>query len=433
VASVPSSAAELTVSVERHPGSQVELSVEAPASEVDSAVQQALRRLSGQVRLPGFRPGKAPAALVERAVGWDAIRQEAADKLIPTLYLRALAQAGVEAVGDPEELNVVDFERGKPATFTVKVTVKPEIDLGDYTSIRVEDETTEITDEKLDLALEEVRKGHAELVEVTDRPSQAADVVTATLSMSRDGEVVAEPEERDVELDREKVLPALVEGILGLGTGESGSTEVVLPDDYSREELRGATVVFNITVNRIRERVLPPLDDSLAVLDKNGETLDELREHYRTVLTETAERIDRERYEAQVLTAFRDSVSFDVPEVMIDREIDRQIRDTEMRLAQAGMRFDRYLEYTGQTMEKLRGEAREPATMRVKLELVLDTLAAAEGIEVDHSQVEREVERLAGGRKLGHEDLHRLEHAAERDLRYRGAAERAVEIARGEG
>ncbi|HEX3606867.1 MAG TPA: trigger factor [Candidatus Dormibacteraeota bacterium] len=433
MASVPSSAPELTVSVERQPGSQVQLSVEAPASEVETAVQQALRRLSGQVRLPGFRPGKAPATLVERAVGWDAVRREAADKLIPTLYLRALAQAGVQAVGDPDELEVGDFERGKPVTFTARVTVQPEIELGDYPSIRVDEEVTEITEEKLDTALEEVRKGHAELVEVDDRPAQAGDVVTAVLGMVRDGEVLAEPEERDVELDREKVLPGLVEGILGLSIGESSSSEVVLPEDYSREELRGATVTFDATVNKIRERRLPPLDDNLAVIDKNGETLEELREHYRKVLAEAAERIDRERYEAQVLTAFRDSVSFDVPDMMIEREIDRQLRDTEMRLAQAGMRFDRYLEYTGQTIDKIRGEAREPATMRVKLELVLDALATAEGIEVDHSQIDREVERLAGGRKLNHEDRHRLEHAAERDLRFRGAAERAVEIARGEG
>jgi trigger factor len=433
VASVPSSAAELSVSVEPQPGSQVELAVEAPASEVDTAVQQALRRLSGQVRLPGFRPGKAPAVLVERAVGWDAVRREAADKLIPTLYLRALAQAGVEAVGDPEELEVGDFERGKPITFKARVTVKPEVELGDYSTIRVGEEITEIDEEKLDAALEEVRRGHAELVEVTDRPAQAGDVVTATLGMSRDGVRVAEPEERDVELDRDRVLPGLVEGILGLSIGESSSSEVVLPDDYSAEELRGATVVFDITVNRIKERRLPPLDDSLAVLDEHGETLDELRAHYQQVLTETAERLDRERYEGVVLTAFRDSVSFDVPEVMIEREIDRQLRDTEARLAQAGMRFDRYLEYTGQTLEQIRGEAREPATMRVKLELVLEALAAAEGIEVDHSQVDREVDRLAAGRTLSHEDRHRLEHAAERDLRFRGAAGRAVEIARGEG
>lgn len=433
MASVPSSAAELSVSVEPQPGSQVELAVEAPASEVDTAVQQALRRLSGQVRLPGFRPGRAPAVLVERAVGWDAVRREAADKLIPTLYLRALAQAGVEAVGDPEELEVGDFERGKPITFKARVTVKPEVELGDYSTIRVDEEITEIDEEKLDAALEEVRRGHAELVEVTDRPAQAGDVVTATLGMSRDGVRIAEPEERDVELDRDRVLPGLVEGILGLSVGESSSSEVVLPDDYSAEELQGATVVFDITVNRIKERRLPPLDDSLAVLDEHGETLDELRAHYQQVLTETAERLDRERYEGAVLTAFRDSVSFDVPEVMIEREIDRQLRDTEARLAQAGMRFDRYLEYTGQTLEKIRGEAREPATMRVKLELVLEALAAAEGIEVDHSQVDREVDRLAGGRTLSHEDRHRLEHAAERDLRFRGAAGRAVEIARGEG
>jgi len=433
VASVPSSASELTVSVDRQPGSVVQLSVEAPATEVETAVQQALRRLAGQVRLPGFRPGKAPTALVERAVGWDAVRREAADKLIPALYLRALAQAGVDAVGDPEELEVVDLERGKPVSFTAKVTVKPEVDLGDYASLRVEEEITEITEEKLDAALEEVRKGHAELVEVTDRPAHAGDVVSCTLSMSRGGEPIGEPEERDIELDRERVLPGLVDGILGLEVGGSSSSEVVLPDDYSREELRGASVVFDVTVTGIKERRLPPLDDTLAVLDKHGETLEELREHYRTVLTEAAERLDRERYEAAVLTALRDSVAIDVPEAMVDREIDRQLRDTELRLAQAGMRFDRYLEYTGQTLEKVRGEAREPAVARVKLELVLEALAAAEGIEVDQSQVDREVDRLAGGRRLSHDDRHRLAHAAERDLRFRGAAERAVEIARGQG
>lgn len=433
MASVPSSAAELNVSVERHPGSQVQLSVEAPAAEVDGAVQQALRRLGGQVRLPGFRPGRAPAALVERAVGWDSVRREAADRLIPTLYLRALAQAGVEAVGDPEELTVGDFERGKPVTFTVRVTVKPEVDLGDYHSLRVEETRTEITEEKVDAAIEEVRREHSELVEVTDRPSEAGDLLTATMTMFRDGEPLGEPEERDVELDRDRVLPALVDSLLGRHAGDRISTEMVLPDDYSREELRGATVTVEATVQRVRERRLPPLDDSLAVLDKHGETLQELRDHYRTVLTETAERMDRDTHREAVLTALRDSVSFDVPDAMVERAIDRQLRETELRLARAGLRFDRYLEYTGQTVEKLRGEAREGAVARVKLELILDALAAAEGIEVDQSQVDREVEQLAGGRRVSGEERQRLEQAAERDQRLRGAIDRAVEIARGEG
>jgi trigger factor len=400
---------------------------------VDGAVQQALRRLGGQVRLPGFRPGKAPAALVERAVGWDSLKREAADRLIPTLYLRALAQAGVEAVGEPEELELGDFERGKPVTFTVRVTVKPEVELGDYRSLRVEETRTEVTEEKVDAALEEVRREHSELVEVTDRPSQSGDMLTCTLTMIRDGERLGEPEERDVELDRDRVLPGLVDSLLGLAAGASTSSEVVLPDDYSREELRGATVTFEATVHKIRERRLPPLEDSLAVLDKHGETLEELRDHYRTVLTETAERMDREGYQAAVLSALRDSVSFDVPDAMVEREIDRHLRETEMRLARAGLRFDKYLEYTGQSLEKLRGEAREGAVARVKLELVLDALATAEGIEVDQSQVDREVEQLAGGRRLSAEERHRLEHAAERDQRLRGAAERAVEIARGQG
>jgi trigger factor len=430
----PTETTELSVTVERKPGSLVELRVEAPPGQVDAAVAAAIRRLGGRIRIPGFRPGKAPAAIVERVMGWEAIKQEAADALLPDMYSRALDQENVDPVGEPE-VKLGELERGQPFSFTATVTVLPEVDLGDYAAeLRVEPETTEITDERVDEVIEELRRRHSDLVRVEDRPVQAGDVLRATLTMRRDGEVIGgEQEERDVEVDRERLLPGMADALLGLDAGETHTVSVTLPDDYSREELRGARVDIEVTVHEIRERHLPPLDDELARLDKHGETLAELRDHYRQRLAEVAEVEDRERYESQVLQALRELVRIDVPEVLVDREIDNQLAEMQMQLAQAGLQLERFLEYSGQTVEQVRGERREGAVQRVKLDLALQALATAEGIEVDEADVEREEKRLATGRKLTAEQRRRLHRSVHHDLLLRGAAQRAVEIARGEG
>jgi trigger factor len=425
---------ELSVTAERKPGSLVELRIEAPAAGVETAVTAAIRRLGGRVRIPGFRPGKAPAQIVERVLGWEAIKQEAVDALLPDMYSRALEQEDVDPVGEPE-VKLGELERGQPFAFTATVTVLPEVELGEYAQeLRVDEEPTEITDERVDEVIEELRRRHSDLVRVEDRPVQSGDVLRATLTMRRDGEVMGgEQEERDVEVDRERLLPGLADALIGLDAGQSHTVEITLPDDYSREEMRGAKVQVEVQVHEIRERHLPPLDDELAKLDEHGSTLDELREHYRGRLVEVAAREDEERYEAAVLQALRDRVDIDVPEVLVEREIDNQLTEMSVQLAQAGLQLDRFLEYSGQNLEQVRGERREGAVQRVKLDLALQALAKAEGVEVDEADVEREEKRVAAGRKLTADQRRRLHRSVHQDLLLRGAAQRAVEIARGEG
>jgi trigger factor len=418
----------MTVTLERKAASQVALQVEATADEVEAAVQASLKRLAGRVRIAGFRPGKAPAAMVERAVGWETIRHETVDHLVPDLYQRAVDETGVEPVGDPE-LDLGELERDQPLKFTATVTVKPEVDLRDYLTLRVPMETTEITDETIDQAIQEARRRHSEVADV-DRAAQAGDVIRLTLVMRRGDEILtgADGEERELELDREQVIPAIVDGVIGLTAGESRSFETTLPQDYGQEELRGATVTIDVTVHAVRERTLPPEDDALAVLDGHGPTLEDLREHYRTALAVEAADADRERHEGAALEALRDYVRVDVPETMIEREIDRQLADLEYRLASLGLPLDRYVEMSGQTMAALRIERREAAASRVRLELALDALAVAEGIEVDETQVEREARAVAEGRKVDAEQRRRLEDLARRDLRRRAAGQRLLEI-----
>src|ERR1700686_3156432 len=171
----------MTVTLERKAASQVALQVEATAGEVDAAIEASLKRLASRVRIPGFRPGKAPTAMVERAVGWETIRHETVDHLVPELYRRAVDETGVEPVGDPE-LDLGELERDQPLKFTATVTVKPEVDLRDYLTLRVPMETTEITEESVDQAIQEARKRHSDLADV-DRAAQAGDVIRCTLVM----------------------------------------------------------------------------------------------------------------------------------------------------------------------------------------------------------------------------------------------------------
>jgi trigger factor len=423
--------AELGVTIERLPGSQVSLRVEVPAASVEDAVDHAVRHLARRVRLPGFRPGKAPVPMVERAVGWPAVTRETLDEFVPAWYSAALSQGRIDAVGDPD-LTLGDLERGAPFTFTATVTVTPEVELGDYTAIRVDEPRTEITDERVDEAIEEVRRRHGELTPV-ERPAEHGDVLRASMVMRRGGEVVGgSEEERDVELDRDRLLPGLADGLIGLEAGGAHTVAITLPDDYPQEEMRGVEVGVDVSVSAVRERTLPPLDDSLAALEGGSATLAEMRDRLRTRLEEQAAAEDAERFEAEVLERFRDSAVIDIPEVMVDREVDRQVRDMELRLAQMGMRLDRYLELSGETIEQVRGTRREGAVQRVKLELVLQALAEAEGLDIDEADVEREEARLAGDRKLGGDQQRRLHMAAHRDLLLRAAAQRAMEIARGE-
>ena len=425
---------DISVAVDRQPASRVRLRVEAPAERFDAAVSDALRRLAGRVRLPGFRPGKAPAAMVERAVGWEAVRQEAVDALLPELYGSALEQADIHPVDEPDvELSPV--ERGQPFVFTATVTVRPDVDLGDYLSLRVDVPATVVTDEQVEEMIEELRRRNSELRDV-ERPAQAGDVLRCSLVMRRGEELLSGDDEndRDLDIDRERLLPGLADALIGLDAGQERSFSLTLPEDFSREELRGAVVDVDVRVAAVRERILPPLDDSLAAFDDDhGSTLDELRADYRRRLEEVTAERDREALEAAALEKLRDSAVIDLPDSMVEREIDRQVADLEMRLQQMGMPLDRYLEYTGSTIEKLRGERREAAVQRLRLELALDALAAAEGIEVDEAAVVREELRLIEGRKVTPQQRRRLHQAAHVDLARRAAGERLLEIARGEG
>lgn len=425
--------AVLEVTLERAAGSEARIEVTAPPEEVDRALMRAAAQLGLRVKLPGFRPGKAPAAVVERAVGWPALQQEAIDLLLPELYDRAVRQVDVEPVASPE-IPEVSLERGAPFHFTASVVIRPEVILGDYRSIHVDLETKPVPDEDIEGTLEELRQRYAQLQDGGEREVREGDVVTARLTMRHGDELVGTPDqEQELDLQRGGLLPGMAEQLLGAPVGgEPVEVTITLPEDYSREELRGEMVTITAQVTRVQQKELPPLDDNLAVIAGHGETLEELRqfiaEQIQADLTAQAER-DRERKALELLGAM---TTAEIPAAMVQQEVDRELRDMDSQLRQAGISLEALISAQGKTMEELREERRQPAADEVRLELALEEVARRESIEVDDQELDAALAQLLS-RGTAADVRRRMREPLRRQMVRGKARDLVLRLARGDG
>ena len=368
------------------------LSVEVPADQVSKSIDQAYSRLAPRVRIAGFRPGKAPRPMVEREIGWPTLRQEALDLLLPTAYDAALDEAGLDPIDVPR-VEVEQFDRGQPMRFRATVSIKPEITLKDYKDIRVPRPRTEIVGKDVDEAVERLRARFAELHDV-DRPVQAGDFLTVDTHILRGGATLVGESQTDaqLEVDKDRLIPGLAEGLIGQRLNETRDIRLKLPEDYPKKDLAGADVTFRVTVKGIKERQLPPLDDELARQVGRGQTLEELRQELHDELQEAAHTADEQRFENDMLKALDERMEVEVPEALIEREVNRDIRELETRLQeQLGMRLDSYLQQTNSSLDVLRAERRPRAVQKVRLELALETVAEREGLTVSDAEVDQAV------------------------------------------
>ena len=383
--------AAVKVDTERKPGSQVVLSVEVDADQVSKSIEQAYSRLAPRVRIAGFRPGKAPRPMIEREIGWPALRQEALDLLLPTAYNSALDEAGLDPIDVPR-VEVQQFDRGQTMRFTATVSVKPEITLKEYKDIRVPRPRTEIGDVDVDGAIERLRGRFAELHAV-ERPVQAGDFLTVDTHILKSGAVLIGESQTDaqLEVDRERLIPGLAEGLTGQAIGESRDIRLTLPADYPKKDLAGSDVIFRVTVKSIKERRLPALDDALARQVGRGQTVAELRQEVRDELQEAAHQADEQRFENDVLKALDERMEAEIPEALIDREVNRRLRELELRLQEQGVKMERYLAYTNSSLDVMKAEQRPQAVQKVRLELALETVAEREGLTVSDGEIEEAV------------------------------------------
>lgn len=365
---------DVSVVTENLPGSQLGLTIEVPQEQVDGAYERVVQRLSQRVKIGGFRPGKAPRALVEARLGPAAIREEVIDFLVPRAVDQALKEREIEAIDRPQ-VEIQELERGRPARFTAKVSIWPEVTLPDLDSLQVERRTTEVTDETVEERVRELRDRLAE-VEPVEREAQPGDVVVGDLRVTVDGnEVPSESRTAsEIELREGVVIPELMAALPGKKTGDVAVAEVTMPEEHPDAELRGKPARLEVTVQGVKQKNVPELTDEIASQLSNGEqtTAAELREATRRDLLEQASRLDELAFEQAAVKALVEAAQVDVPESLVHREIDREIEDLERRLSRRGLLLDRYLEYLNKTPEEYHEELHPDAEARVRTDVVLE-------------------------------------------------------------
>ncbi|MGE5361191.1 MAG: trigger factor [Bacteroidales bacterium] len=366
------------------------LNVEIPSTQVDAEIDRITRTYSKAARIPGFRPGKVPQRLVRQRFR-EQILHDVAHELIPRAVDDALRAKGVEPVDTPDIRDVV-VEEGQPLKFTATFETVPPIEPGDCHEIRLTRKSAEVSDQSVEEALEQLRQRAARFEPVEDRGIGAGDNVVVDLSRQTAGSEQADTHDNvSVEVGAAVNPPGFDQELTGMQVGEKKSFDVQYPGDYAIAELAGTTVHYTVSVKTIRRRVVPALDDEFAKDLGEFVTLDDLRARVRGDLQQNAEQDADRQVRADLMKQLAGRVAFDVPEALVEREIDRRIEDFVRRLLEQQVDPRR----TNIDWEEMRKSQREPALESVRAALVLDEVSRREGLAVTEAEVEQEVSRYA--------------------------------------
>ena len=398
-------ASPISTSVTELPESRVRVEAEVPAAEVEKRVAQAARQLGRNLRVPGFRAGKAPPPIVIQRIGRDAVLDEAVRDSIGSWYSAAIDDAAIVPVGEPA-LDMGELPRhGQPLTFSIEIGVRPTATLGEYKGLEVGRREPEPDDEAIAAELERLRERSGRL-ETVERPAAEGDFVVIDYLGTLDGEPFAGGEGRDqlLELGSGRLVPGFEEQLTGAAAGEERTVSITFPDDYQASELAGNEAEFAVTVKEVKAKELPPLDDDLAA-EAGFDTLDELREDIRERLCEAeSQRVEAE-FRETVLDAAVAGATIDVPDSLIaarSRELWDQMLHT---LSHQGISKDTYLRISGQDEDQIVEQGKADAERQLKREAVLAAVVAAEGIEPSDDEVLESLEQVAPSEKTSPKKL----------------------------
>jgi trigger factor len=378
------------VTLERLPESRVQLEIEIDQDRLERSLDSAYRRIAAKSRFPGFRAGKAPRAVVERAVGRQGLIREALDKLVPDAYNEAIEAEDVQAIGQPE----LEIQELEPVRFLATVPVRPTVDLVAYKEIRVEREKAEVTPEMLDEQLLLLRRRYATQVPV-ERPAQWDDILTGDVRGEVDGDSFVEDENAEFPLREGQTLfvPGLAEAFLGMAKGDEKSVEVTMPEDFRSERLQGKQATFKLKVHEIKEEQLPEADDEFAnqVNAEDFPTFDSLKERITTDLQKSLDDQGDAKQRNEAVDKLVEGATLEYPQLLVEREMDHLVRES---MGNDQQQFVNYLRRLGRTEQEYRETLREAAETRVRRSLALSHLAEAEGLDVTAEEIEEELDTL---------------------------------------
>jgi trigger factor len=384
----------MNVTVTPAPRSSISVRVELPPEKLDSAIAEAVRHLSQRTKIHGFRPGKAPRAVVERVVGSEAILEEAMDHLVQRAYRDALVEHQILPLAQAD-VKVEQGEEGKPVIFTATVAVRPDVQLGDYRNFKFGPEIETIDEPKVQKVIDELRDQNASLAPVEERGARNGDYAVIGYTGTRDGVPFegGSAERMPLILGDERLIPGFEAELVGLKPTDAKGFDITFPDDYPEESLRGQKAHFEVEMKELREKILPAEDDDFARSLGAFADLDALRTEIKARLERNA--LDKARHEFadKIIEYATANATLELPDILVEQEVEIMHDELRGSLARQGIDEESYLKVVEKTEADLHADFRPRAEKRVKVLLVLSKVAEAEGVEIADRDVEAEVRR----------------------------------------
>ena len=392
----------MTTTFEKLSSNKVKLGFVVEPEKFDEGLKKAYNKMKGRISIPGFRKGKAPMKVIENHYGEGVFYEEALDAIFPEIYQAALKEHDVQVVDRPE-LDVEQIGRGKELKFTVEVFVRPDVELGEYKKLGIVKTVDEVTDDDVNAEIERARDRSARWVEITDRPAKLDDQVNIDYAGFNGDEQFdgGTAQNHELVLGSGSFIPGFEEQLVGHSVGEDVEVNVTFPEQYHAENLAGKPVVFKVKINGIREKEMPALDDDFVTeVSETANNVEEYKAEIRANLEKAADQRGETAFENEVIETVCENAKVDIPDAMIEDQIDSMLRDMELRMMYQGMKLDDYFKYTGQTREQVRDMYRDSAKERVLSQLVLEAVKKAEDIKATDEETDAEMARYAEQNKM---------------------------------
>lgn len=408
----------------------VKLVIEADAEEFEAGLNTAYNKNKNKINVPGFRKGKAPRKMIEKLYGAEIFFEEAANSIIPDAYSKAAKESELDIVSQPK-ISVVQLESGKPFVFEAEVAVRPEVELGTYKGVEVSKADTEVTDADIEEELKKVQDQNSRTVSIEDRAVKDGDMTVIDFEGFVDGVAFdgGKGENYPLTIGSHSFIDNFEEQIIGMNIGEEKEINVTFPEEYHAENLKGKPATFKVSVKEIKEKQLPELDDDFAQDVSDFDTLAEYKEDLKKKIAERKEADAKSKKESEVLAKVVEASNMDIPQAMIDTQVNRMVEDFAMRLQQQGLSVEQYFQYTGLTPDKIMEDMKPEAVKRIKNSLVLEAIAKAENIEVSDEEFEDELKKMADMYKMEVEKIKEFMQDAEaKQMRDDIAVQKAVDL-----
>ncbi len=409
---------------------QTTLRIELEEADLNPYLDQGYRRLAPQISLPGFRKGKVPRHIVEGYMGRESLLNEVLDSMVYEVTTKAIEEQDIEAAGIPK-IEDLDLD---PVSFTAIVALKPEIELGDYRATRIPDEHDEVTDELVSERIDHLRESMGTW-ETVERLPQMGDLLNMDARGEIDGEIFWSREDGVFYLDEEGSVPVtgFPQAVVGIEPGQETEFTLPIPEDFRDASIAGMEASFSVTVNEVRERTLPELDDEFAQgLPDGYESVEDLRQRVKTGMESDAETRAKDEYENKVIQSLIDDATVTIPPVMLENEITRTENSQNEFLERVGIRRDDYLRSLGQTEEELQQESENEAEQRIKRTFALNKVSELENIEVTEEEIDERFNEMYAGQRMRRQERRSRRESLDSTLKYEKTIALLVEMAKSE-